>query len=64
MQRFLFFKLPLGNDITVRDDSFIHQISRVLRCRSGENIVLFNGDGQEYLYTIACIGKKEITLSF
>lgn len=64
MQRFFFPELPFGNDITIDDTSFVHQISRVLRSSVGENIMLFNGDGQEYRYTIESIGKKEITLSF
>ncbi|MDD2892276.1 MAG: RsmE family RNA methyltransferase [Candidatus Gracilibacteria bacterium] len=64
MQRFFFSHLPLGKDITISEDSFVHQVSRVLRATIGENITLFNGDGQEYIYTIRTITKKEIGLSF
>lgn len=64
MQRFFFSHLPLGKDITISENSFVHQISRVLRATIGESITLFNGDGQEYIYTIGTITKKEIGLSF
>jgi len=36
----------------------------VLRSTIGEDIVLFNGDGEEYTYTIHAISKKEIELAF
>ena len=64
MQRFFFSYLPLGKDLTVQEESFIHQISRVLRSHIGTEIVLFNGDGHEYIYTIYSIEKKGIGLSF
>ncbi len=64
MQRFFFPHLPLGKDLTMQEESFIHQISRVLRSHIGAEIVLFNGDGYEYIYAIHSIEKKEIRLSF
>lgn len=64
MQRFFFPHLSLGKDIIISDISFIHQVSRVLRYSIGENIVLFNGDGREYIYSIHSITKKEIGLLF
>lgn len=64
MQRFSFSDITLGNDITISEDSFIHQISRVLRIKNGERVILFNGDGQEYMYIIESIEKKGIKLSF
>lgn len=64
MQRFLFPHLSLGKDIDISDTSFVHQISRVLRASVEEDIVLFNGDGREYVYKIHSITKKEIGLSF
>ena len=44
------------------DDEIIHQISRVLRAKLGEHIVLFDGDGSETEYEITEITKKSITL--
>lgn len=64
MQRFFFSHLPLGKDITISEASFVHQLSRVLRSVVGETVILFNGDGREYIYAITDIGKKEIRLSF
>ena len=64
MQRFSLPKLSLDKNLIIREVSFVHQISRVLRFKIGENIILFNGDGWEYIYTISSIDKKEIGLSF
>lgn len=64
MQRFSFPHLSLGKDIIISEAPFVHQISRVLRYPIGENVVLFNGDGQEYVYSIRSIDKKNIALSF
>ncbi len=61
MQRF-FISWPLGIDMILRDDEIIHQISRVLRAKCGEHIVLFDGDGSETEYEITEITKKSITL--
>lgn len=64
MQRFSFPHLSLGKDISISDISFIHQISRVLRANIGESVILFNGDGKEYIYDIQSITRKDIGLSF
>lgn len=64
MQRFYFQELSLGKNLSISDISFVHQLSHVLRSRVGEGIVLFNGDGQEYLYVIESITKKDIHLLF
>lgn len=64
MQRFFFPQLSLGKDIIISEDSFVHQISRVLRTDIGESIILFNGDGREYVYSIKSMTKKEIGLLF
>ncbi|MFA6090934.1 MAG: RsmE family RNA methyltransferase [Candidatus Gracilibacteria bacterium] len=63
MQRFSFPDLLLGKNISISDDAFVHQISRVLRSIIDEEIVLFNGDGEEYIYAIHTISKKEIKLT-
>lgn len=39
-----------------------HYISRVLRCRTHDSVVLFNGDGYDYWAKIIAISKKELTL--
>lgn len=63
MQRFFFPHIPLVPIQSIREDAFIHQISRVLRSVTGDRIILFNGDGREYLYEITSIAKKEVQLS-
>lgn len=63
MQRFFFDHTPLVPHITIDDEGFIHQISRVLRSTIGDEIILFNGDGKDYLYEITTITKKSISLT-
>ena len=62
MQRFYFPTLTPSSPLTIRDEAFVHQISRVLRSNISDEIMLFNGDGNEYLYMIETITKKDITL--
>ncbi len=42
----------------IRDDGIAHQISRVLRMKVGEKIVLFNGDGVDFLCEIKSVAKN------
>lgn len=37
-----------------------HHVSRVLRMQSGDSLILFNGDGNEYAATIASVDKKSV----
>jgi 16S rRNA (uracil1498-N3)-methyltransferase len=37
-----------------------HHLRNVLRAQSGDAVILFNGDGHDYLATIACINKKQV----
>ncbi|MDD2916665.1 MAG: RsmE family RNA methyltransferase [Candidatus Gracilibacteria bacterium] len=64
MQRFSFLDLSLGQDISISEETFVHQIAHVLRSRPGEQIILFNGDGYDYIYTIVAITKKSIVLTY
>ncbi len=61
MQRF-FVTFPLAIDITLTDKALHAQITRVLRMKIGEHVVLFNGDTTETEYEIATIDKKSISL--
>ena len=63
MQRFYFSSFNPTPALTIREDSFVHQISKVLRSKPGDQIVLFNGDGIEYIYEMTTIAKKEVTLT-
>lgn len=61
MQRF-FVTFPLNIDVILTDIGLINQITRVLRMREGESVILFDGDGSETEYEIQEIGKKSIHL--
>ena len=61
MQRF-FVSFPLDIDMSITDVDIYHQITRVLRMRPGDRIVLFDGDRSETLYVIESIDKKTIRL--
>jgi 16S rRNA (uracil1498-N3)-methyltransferase len=60
MPRFYYpHALALGNTITL-PEHVAHHI-QVLRLHAGECITLFNGEGGEYIATIAAIEKKRVT---
>lgn len=40
-----------------------HYVCRVLRCRDGEHLMLFNGDGNDYPATLHLNGKKSATVT-
>lgn len=61
MQRF-FVTFPLSIDVVLTDKALHAQITRVLRMKVGEHVVLFNGDTTETEYEIASIDKKSINL--
>lgn len=48
------------HDAIALDDEAAHHVARVLRMQSGESLRLFNGDGCEYLATIASADKKSV----
>lgn len=59
MQRFLFSHVP-GPSVTTDDESLIHQLTRVLRSKPGDRVVLFseNGGGE---YEISAIEKRRLS---
>ncbi len=61
MQRF-FVTFPLSIDLTLVDKDIYHQLTRVLRIKIGEHIVLFDGDGSETEYAVISIDKKSVNL--
>ena len=58
MQRF-FIDRPL-RETEIFDDEIFHQIMRVLRMQKGDQIILFCGDGIEYLYELTNFSKKSV----
>jgi 16S rRNA (uracil1498-N3)-methyltransferase len=61
MQRF-FVDFPLSIDLVLTDPDLHNQITRVLRMKIGESVILFDGDGSETVYQIQSIDKKSIAL--
>ena len=50
-------KAKVGEDLVVADPSLSHQLSRVFRMKMGDSVVLFDGDGFEYVSTIGALRK-------
>jgi 16S rRNA (uracil1498-N3)-methyltransferase len=44
------------------DGKTAHYLGRVLRVEPGQSIVLFNGDGRDYLSEVLQVGKKDLQL--
>ena len=49
-------------EVTLSDQDLIHQLSKVFRLKSGDEIVIFDGSGFEYVSQIIFITKKELSL--
>jgi len=48
----------LGNKILITDKELIHQITKVLRLKIGQQIILLDNSGFEYLVNLEKIGKQ------
>ena len=60
----LFVSAPLGNGTAlVLSGEQARYVGRVLRCRVGDDIVVFNGEGGEWLATIDRITKNDVSIS-
>lgn len=56
-----FFLPQTSKTITsIADQDIVHQLSSVLRMEKGEEVTFFNGDGNEYIFHIENVLKKEI----
>ena len=54
--------MELGENLTI-SGSRAHYLNRVLRVVPGQAIVLFNGDGHDYVADIVRPGKNELILA-
>ncbi|MCP4001625.1 MAG: 16S rRNA (uracil(1498)-N(3))-methyltransferase [Gammaproteobacteria bacterium] len=54
--------LCVGTTVNLQGDA-AHHIARVLRMRTNDRVVLFNGDGQEYAGVISDINKKTVIIN-
>ncbi|MDD3645857.1 MAG: RsmE family RNA methyltransferase [Candidatus Gracilibacteria bacterium] len=66
MQRFYINSSKIGeNNFILDDKEIVHQLSKVLRSKPGDEIIVFNGtDNKDYKYSIAEINKKDIVLKY
>ena len=55
---------PLGEEVVIQDVSLVNQWTKVFRYEVGDFVILFNGDGSDYQYSLDVITKKECTLRF
>lgn len=53
---------PLGEDVVIDDVSLISQWTKVFRYKVGDFVILFNGDGNDYSYSLKNISKKTCAL--
>ncbi len=57
----IFQAVPLKENGTLQlDDDASHHVARVLRAKIGDEVILFNGEGGEYLSLITHIDKKSV----
>lgn len=54
---------PLGEEVVIDNVSLIHQWKNVFRYEKGNTVVLFNGDGHDYSYSIFEITKNNCSLT-
>ncbi len=52
-----------GDTVSISDESHVHHLKDVLRLSLGDEIVLFDDSGYEYMASIASIGRNEVSLS-
>jgi len=55
-------KVGEQTEITLSDSNLIHQLSKVFRLKPGNEIVIFDGSGFEYVSQIIFLTKKELGL--
>lgn len=55
-------KLEKGQSITLSEVGLIHQMRSVFRFQPGDTVILFDGDGHDYVSEIISIAKSEAVL--
>ena len=50
-------KAQVGADLVVADPALSHQLGKVFRMKAGDSVILFDGDGFEYVSTVASLRK-------
>jgi 16S rRNA (uracil1498-N3)-methyltransferase len=62
LSRFFIEQTIGGSEVLLSDEEIIYQLARVLKIKVGEQIILFNGSGKDFVCEILEIGKKQIRL--
>lgn len=62
MHRFL-SPLPLLDHFSLKDGQQFHQIIHVFRAKKGDKIIFFESGGNDFIYEILQVSKKEIVFS-
>lgn len=57
------FYCPDFSENQITDEDIVFKISKVLRKRKGDEVLIFDGKGKEYSAEIFDIGKKSVTLN-
>lgn len=57
-------EIDLGREISVDEADLVNQIRNVFRMGKKDQVILFNGDGLEYVSEIISLNKKEISFKF
>ncbi len=53
---------PLGEEVVIDEVSLVNQWTKVFRYTVGDFVILFNGDGNDYCYSLLTISKYSCTL--
>ncbi len=53
---------PLGEEVVIEDVSLINQWTKVFRYTEGDFVILFNGDGFDYSYSLVSVSKNSCSL--
>lgn len=62
MKRFFYEKLNIAADFVLENSEYNHLVN-VMRIRAGEQVVICNGDGCDYICEVRQIGKKSVALT-
>lgn len=54
---------PLGEEVVISDVSLIKQWTQVFRYKKTDQVILFNGDGNDVVFSISSLNKKDCELA-
>ncbi|MEO8496758.1 MAG: RsmE family RNA methyltransferase, partial [Planctomycetota bacterium] len=63
MSRRFFVDLPIADEAAVLTGQEAQHLSKVMRAKVGDELILFDGSGAEFTARVAKIGRSEVDLS-